>query len=115
MSTRAQLSEAINRLLPGEQNKRIREAILTAASYSGSRTDQLRRSIDEANRVRTGLLIPGTTAILSDTSAELSGFVWVIDFAVQQPEGVTAKTITAPDETFTRDDYFIGLADGTIE
>lgn len=114
MSTRAELSETINRLLPGEANKRIRTAILQAASYSGSRTDQLRQSIDLANRVRTGLLVAGTTTILTDTSAELSGYVWVIDFAVQQPTAVATLTIDAPETTFVREDYFIGTDTGTI-
>lgn len=114
MSTRSQLSETINRLLPGESNKRIREAILAAASYSGQRTDQLRQQIDEANRVQTGLLVSGTITISSATSASLSGYVWAIDYAVNQPSGATTLTITAPHATVPRKDYFIGTSTGTI-
>lgn len=114
MSTRAQLSETLNRLLPGEQYKRIREAILASANYSGQRTDQLRQSIDEANRVRTGLLVSGTIDITSDTSATLSGYAWVVDFAVQQPTAASTLTITAPDSLYPREDYFIGTDSGSI-
>lgn len=114
MSTRAQLSEAINRLLPGEQNKRIRLAILEAATYSGSRTDQLRQSIDEANRVRTGLLVDGTLDITSTTNADLQGFAWVIDFQIFQLDGVESITIDAPDADFPRPEIFVGLDDGTV-
>lgn len=114
MSTRAQLSEAINRLLPGEQNKRIRQAILEAATYSGQRTDQLRKNIDDANRIQTGILVKGLTSILTNTSAEVSGYVWTIDFAISQPSTVTALTINAPESVHSRDDYFIGLSNGTI-
>ncbi|MFN3758429.1 MAG: hypothetical protein ACK4SF_04360 [Algoriphagus aquaeductus] len=114
MSTRAQLSETINRLLPGEQNKRIREAILAAASYSGSRTDQLRQSIDLANRLQTGRLIKGEITFDSDTEAELSGYVWVIDFQIFQPTTPTTLTVTAPHPTVERTDLFTGDDAGVI-
>ncbi len=114
MSSRAQLSETISRLLPGESNKRIREAILAAASYSGQRTDQLRQQIDQANRVKTGLLVPGSINITSSTSATLTGYVWAIDFAINQPSTGSTLTITAPHATMQRKDFFIGTSSGTI-
>jgi hypothetical protein len=115
VSTRAQLSESLNRLLPGEANKRIRNAILEAATYSGQRTDQLRRTIDEANRIQTGILINGTLEITTDTNANLSGWAWASNFAVQQQDGSDSITILAPDDDFVRADYFIGMPDGLIE
>ena len=114
MSSRAQLSETISKLLPGETNKRIREAILAAASYSGQRTDQLRKEIDQANRIKTGLLVSGTITIPSSTLATLSGYIWAIDYAVKQPSTATTLTITAPHATVPRKDYFIGTSTGTI-
>jgi len=114
MSKRSQLSETLSRLLPGESYKRIREAILAAASYSGQRTDQLRKEIDQANRVKTGLLVSGTITILSTTSATLSGYIWAIDYSVKQPSTATTLTITAPHATVPREDYFIGTSTGTI-
>lgn len=115
MSTRPQLSETINRLLPGEANKRIREAILQAANYSGSRTDQLRQSIDAANRIQTGVLINGTVEITTDTNANVAGWAWVSNFAVKQQAGSESITILAPDDDYIRADYFIGMPDGSID
>lgn len=111
----SRLSETIHRLLPGEQNKRIREAILSAASYSGQRTDQLRQSIDEANRVRTGVLVNGTVEFTSPTAADLSGFAWVIDYQIHQQTSVESLTIEAPDANYPRPDIFLGKEDGSIE
>jgi hypothetical protein len=111
----SRLSETIHRLLPGEANKRIREAILATAGYSGQRTDQLRRTIDEANRIQTGILINGTLEFTSPTNANLAGWAWASNFAVQQQEGADAITALAPDEEFTRPDYFIGMPDGSID
>jgi hypothetical protein len=115
MSTRASLSETLNRLLPGEQNKRIREAILQGANYSGQRTDQLRRSIDEANRIQTGILVNGEVVFTSTTNADVSGWAWASNFAVQQQDGTESITVNAPDAEFARPDYFIGMPDGTID
>ena len=114
MSTRAQLSETINRLLPGEQNKRIREAILASASYSGQRTDQLRQSIEEANRLKTGLLDKGLITFNSDTEAELSGYTWVINYAIQQPSAPATITVEAPHASIDRTDVFTGDDAGVI-
>lgn len=113
--SRATLSETLNRLLPGEQNKRIREGILASASYSGQRTDQLRRQIDRENRKQTGVLLVGELTFDSDTQVTLSGWIWVINFAIKQPEGNTVLTVQDKDPNFTRPDYFIGMPDGTIE
>lgn len=110
----SRLSETLNRLLPGEQYKRIREGIMAAADYSGVRTDRLRQSIDETTRLRTGILVNGTLVLSSDTQAILSGWSWVIDFAVQQPDGPVTITVLPEDSTYPRPDYFIGLADGSI-
>ncbi len=114
MSTRAELSETLNRLLPGERDKRIREAILASASYSGSRTDQLRRSIDEANRIKTGLLVNGTLDITTTTNADLQSFTWVVNFVIRQQPALESITIDAPNADFPRPDIFVGLADGSI-
>ena len=113
--SRAPLSETLNRLLPGEKNKRIREGILAAASYSGQRTDQLRRQIDRENRKQTGILLVGNLTFDSDAQATLSDWIWVINFAIKQPEGDIVLTVQDKDPNFTRPDYFIGMPDGTIQ
>lgn len=114
MSTRAQLSETLNRLLPGEKNKRIRTAILEGANYSGVRTDQLRQSIDESNRLRTGRLVAGTVTFTSTTNADVSGFAWTVDYEVFQQDALESITVLAPHAEFARPDYFVGLADGSV-
>jgi hypothetical protein len=113
--SRARLSEELNRLLPGEQWKRVREGILAAANYSGQRTDQLRQNIDEANRLKTGVLVNGTVDFTSTTNADLSGFAWVIDYQIFQQTAAESITVDAPDADFPRPDIFVGLDDGSIE
>lgn len=115
MNERPELSEAIYRLLPGEQWKRVRQAILEAATYSGQRTDQLRQSIDEANRLQTGRLVDGTVDFTSPTDADLSGFGWVINYEIHQLENTLSIPVDSPDDTYSRPDIFVGKADGSIE
>lgn len=111
---RAQLSEKINRLLPGEEYKRIRQAILEAASYSGQRTEELRQTIDEANRIKTGRLAKGTVVFTGPTSADLSGFAWAIDYVIHQQDGNETIPVQAPHPTYPRPDIFVGTGDASI-
>ncbi len=113
--SRAKLSEEINRLLPGEEYKRIREAILASANYSSSRTEQLRQNIAEENKLKTGLLVNGEVDFTSTSNADLSGFAWVIEYAVHQQAALESITVLAPDPTYPRPDVFVGLSNGTVE
>jgi hypothetical protein len=115
VSSRASLSETLQRLLPGEKNKRIREAILQAANFASSRTDGLRKQLESENRLRTGVLANGRINITSPTSADLEGFAWVVDYEIHQLIGIETLTIIAPDSNFPRPDIFVGKADGSIE
>lgn len=111
--TRAKLAEEIKKLLPDEKDKRIRQAIMKA--YGGATTVAVgvRDTISQENRLQNGILVEGTVAITSPTSASLSGWAWVIDFAIQEGANQTI-TITAPDATFPRIDYFHGDDTGVI-
>ena len=112
--SRARLSETLNRLLPGERWKRVREGILAAANYSGERTDLLRQNIDEANRLKTGLLAPGELTIDSTTQATISSYAWTIDYQILQQSTAETIVISAPDANYPRPDIFVGLANGSI-
>lgn len=114
MSQRPELSEAIHRMLPGEQWKRVRQAILEAASYSGLRTDQLRQAIDQSNRLKTGRLVKGNIEFSSEIESQLSGYVWVINFTIHQPTGTATLAVEAPHPTIERTDVFTGNAAGVI-
>ncbi|WBL42400.1 hypothetical protein PBT90_16815 [Algoriphagus halophytocola] len=111
--SRSALSEQVNRLLPGEKWKRVREAILASASYSGQRTNDLRREIDESNRLKTGVLSPGTLDFPTTTSAALDLTVWAINYQIFQP-GPVALPVTAPHASFPRPDIFTGDDEGNI-
>lgn len=113
MST-AKLAEEIKRLLPEEKYKRIRLAIMRAATAGRSEARTVKDEIAQENRLRTGVLADGTIEFTSDTSAELDLFAWVIDYVIHQPGPVT-KAVVAPHAVFARPDYFVGMPDGTID
>jgi hypothetical protein len=73
----------------------------------------VRNTISQENRLQNGILVEGTVVITSPTSADLSGWAWVIDFAIQEGADQTIA-ITAPDATFPRIDYFHGDDAGLI-
>lgn len=112
--SRSALSEQVNRLLPGEKWKRVREAILQSATYSGQRLDTLRRNIDQENRLKDGKLQDGTLEFPDSTTAELDLFVWVINYQIFQP-GFTSLPVLAHDPDFPRPDVFTGDGTGTIK
>jgi hypothetical protein len=109
----AKLAEEIKRLLPEEKYKRIRQAIMAAATAGKAEARTVKDEIAQENRLKTGLLAVGTIAFTSPTSANLDLFAWVIDYVNFQPGPVT-KTVAAPDANFPRPDIFCGKADGTI-
>jgi hypothetical protein len=111
--SRALLAEEIKRLLPGEENKRIRQAIMLAYGGAAGVARGVRNEIDQENRLRNGVLVVGTIDITSDTSATLADWAWVVDFAVQQ-SGEQTLAIEAPDPDFTRVDFFHGDNAGVI-
>jgi hypothetical protein len=111
--SRAKLAEEIKKLLPEEKNKRIRQAIMKAYGGATSVAVGVRDTISQENRLQNGILVEGTVAITTPTSASLSGWAWVIDFAIQEGADQTI-TITAPDATFPRIDYFHGDDAGLI-
>ena len=113
--SRAKLSEQLNRLLPGESYKRIREAILAGAGFASQRTETLRKDIAEENRLKTGLLVIGTIDFVDDTNADIKGFAWAVNFLIFQQSGTESLAVTAPDANVPRVDYFIGLDDGSVE
>ncbi len=113
MST-AKLAEEIKRLLPEEKYKRIRLAIMAAATAGKSEARTVKGEIAQENRLRTGLLADGTVEFTSDTGADLNLFAWVIEYQIFQPGPVT-KAVLAPHETYARPDYFVGMPDGTID
>lgn len=108
------LAEKIKRLLPGEEFKRIRLAIMEAATAGTSAAIRIKNQVDQELRLKTGKLHDGTIVFPTDTTADLSGFVWVINYQVFQPDPVTL-VVLAPDPDYSRPDYFIGLDNGTIE
>lgn len=112
--SRSALSEQVNRLLPGEKWKRVREAILQSATYSGQRLDTLRRNIDQENRLKDGKLQDGNLEFPISTTAELDLFVWVINYQIFQP-GFTNLPVLAHDPDFPRPDVFTGDGTGTIK
>lgn len=111
--SRAKLAEELKRLLPDESMKRVRQAILLAYSGAAGVARGVRNEIDQENRLRTGILVNGQVNITSPTSATLTDWAWVIDFAVQQNNGQTF-TILAPDAEFVRVDFFHGDNTGII-
>lgn len=111
--SRALLAEEIKRLLPGEENKRIRQAILLAYGGAAGVARGVRNEIDQENRLRNGVLVVGSLDITSTTSATLEDWAWVVNFAVQQ-SGEQTLTILPPDEDFTRVDFFHGDDQGVI-
>jgi hypothetical protein len=113
-SASAELSEKIHRLLPGENNKRIREAILATAGYAGIRTQGLRQEIDEENRLQDGKLQDGTLTFIDATNVELDLFAWVINYQIFQP-GFTELVVPTFDPDFAVIGVFTGTALGTIK
>ncbi|PRY90555.1 hypothetical protein [Mongoliibacter ruber] len=103
----ARFSDELHRLLPGEQYKRIRAAILLARNNSTGFARSIRNQIDQDNRPRNGLLNAGTLDITSATTAELDEYAWVIEFEIFQP-GFTEVAIEAPHPDVTRPDVFLG-------
>lgn len=101
------LAEDIKRLLPEEDFKRIRQAILLAAQGGAQVARQIRTDIDRENRLKDGLLNAGSVTFTSDTSATLDLFAWVINYEVFQP-GSTTLPVQAPEPVFSRVDYFHG-------
>lgn len=111
--SRAKLAEDIKKLLPEEKNKRIRQAIMKAYGGASAVAVGVRDTISQENRLQNGILVEGTVAITAPTSASLSGWAWVINFAIQEGADQTIA-ITAPDATFPRIDYFHGDDAGLI-
>jgi hypothetical protein len=111
--TRAKLAEEIKKLLPDEKDKRIRQAIMKAYGGATIVAVGVRNTIFQENRLQNGILVEGTVAITAPTSASLSGWAWVIDFAIQEGANQTIA-ITAPDATHPRIDYFYGDDAGLI-
>lgn len=108
------LSEALYKLLPGEEKKRIRQAILLAATAGKSEARTVKAEIAQENRLKTGVMAVGTIDFTSTTSADLDLFAWVIDFAIFQPGLVTLIGVEAPNPTYARPDIFTGNALGQI-
>lgn len=112
--SRQTFAEELKRLLPSESDKRIRQAIMLAYGNSVTVARGVRNQLDIENRIKDGILVEGDLDITSTTSATLSGWAWVIDFAVQDG-GVQTLPISAPHATFPRIDYFHGDASGAIQ
>lgn len=111
--TRAELAEEIKKLLPNEEDKRIRLAIMKAYGNATFVAAAVRDSINIENRLKNGILMDGVFSIDSPISASLSGWAWVMDFAVQEGSAQNI-TIQAPDIDHGRIDYFHGNSAGTI-
>ncbi len=111
--SRQTFAEELKRLLPAESDKRIRQAIMLAYGNSVTVARGVRNQLDIENRIQNGVLVEGDLDITSTTSAILSGWAWVIDFAVQDG-GVQTLPISAPHATFPRIDYFHGDDTGDI-
>lgn len=111
--SRQTFAEELKRLLPSESDKRIRQAIMLAYGNSVTVARGVRNQLDIENRIKDGILVEGDLEITSTTSATLSGWAWVVDFAVQDG-GVQTIPISAPHATFPRIDYFHGDGFGVI-
>ena len=107
------VSQEIKRLLPEEQYKRIREAILLAYGGATNVANNFRTEAQEQNALANGILNQGTVVFSSPTQAVLSDFAWVINKQIFQ-KASQAFTVLAPDATHTRVDYFYGDNDGQI-
>jgi len=110
---RPKLAEDLKKLLPEESSKRIRQAIMRAASEGNVSAARVRNEIAQDNRLRTGLINSGDLTFPNTTSAILSQFVWVIEYTIFQPAASTI-TVLAPHVTAARIDAFTGNASGAI-
>lgn len=111
--SRQTFAEELKRLLPSESDKRIRQAIMLAYGNSVTVARGVRNQLDIENRIKDGILVEGDLDITSTTSATLSGWAWVVNFAVQDGS-VQTLPISAPHATFPRIDYFHGDDAGGI-
>jgi hypothetical protein len=110
---RSKLAEEIKRLLPNEKEKRIRQAIMKAYGGAAAVAVGVKNTISQENRLRNGTLVEGIINFTSPTSASLSGWAWVIDYQIQEGSDQTIA-ITAPNDSFSRVDYFHGDDEGVI-
>lgn len=111
--SRAQLAEELKKLLPNESDKRIRQAIMKAYGGAASVAVGIRDTISADNRLQNGILVEGSLAIPTPTSANVSGWAWVVDFAIQEGTNQTIPVIE-PDDDYARIDFFHGDAAGVI-
>jgi hypothetical protein len=108
---RSKLSEEIYRLLPSENSKRIREAILLAfTNASGAAREFVQAT---TVKISNGILITGTVDFPSTTSAVLKDWAWTIEsqnFAVPNVN----LPVDAPEQQVSRIDSFVGNDLGEI-